>query len=413
MAINDAIITTLSERCSNQVVEWRRHIHAHPEPGFQEFETAELSARVLNRLGLDVRSGIASTGLEAVLWGAKPGPTVALRADMDALPIIEATGLPFASCVDGRMHACGHDAHTAMLLGAATVLSELRSELCGNVKFIFQPSEEQNGGAEPMIEAGVLQDPDVDAVFATHIWPDVPYGCVHVHRGPAMASLDEFSIRIYGQGGHVATPHKSVDAIAAAGFFISGLQSIVSRELDPTEPAVVSVGRIEGGTAYNAIASDVFLHGTVRAVNSSIRQIIRDKIDGRLRGLAASHGIRYDFDYHFGYPPVINSVEMAEFVYATALRILGPGRADFASKPSMVGEDFAYLARKVPGAIYLLGVGDSDKCCYPLHHPKFDFNEDILGIGVRILAQLAVDYLQTDGKGRSEVGMQIGSEHVL
>jgi amidohydrolase len=301
VAIDDVTVAALSEECSTQVVEWRRQIHAYPELGFQEHKTAELSAGVLRDLGLDVQSGIASTGIVATLYGSRPGPTVALRADMDALPVIEETGLPFESRIEGRMHACGHDAHTAMLLGAATVLSKLRPQLHGNVKFIFQPSEERMGGARPMIEAGVLREPDVEAIFATHIWPDVPYGCVHVHRGPAMASLDEFSIRICGQGGHVATPHKSVDAISAAGFFISGLQSIVSRELDPTEPVVVSVGRIEGGTAYNAIASEVFMHGTVRTVDSDLRRIIRDKIEDHLRSLVISNKIKYHYDYHFGY----------------------------------------------------------------------------------------------------------------
>lgn len=400
MMIDDSTIAALSEECSNQVVEWRRKIHEHPEPGFRESHTAELSAQVLHRLGLDVRSGIASTGLTATVWGSRPGPTVALRADMDALPIAEDTGLPFASRVEGMMHACGHDAHTAMLLGAATVLSKLRSQMRGNVKFILQPSEERVGGAEPMIEAGVLRDPDVSAVFAAHVWPDVPYGCVHVHHGPAMASLDEFTIRIQGRGGHVATPHKSVDAIVATGFLISELQSVVSRELDPTEPAVVSIGRIEGGTVYNAIASDVSLHGTVRAVNPAIRTIIRDKMDDRLRGLAASHGISYDFDYHLGYPPVVNSAEMADLVHRTAARILGAQRSAFAVRPSMVGEDFAYFLQEVPGAIYLLGVGDSDTCCYPLHHAKFNFNEGVLGIGVRVLVQIAVDYLSMIGAGR-------------
>lgn len=208
-----------------------------------------------------------------------------------------------------------------------------------------------------------------------------------------MASLDEFSVRIYGRGGHVATPHKSVDAIVAAGIFITQLQSIVSRELDPTEPAVVSVGRIEGGSAYNAIADEVFMHGTARLVNPELRKVVSDKIDERLRGLETALGIHYDYDYHFGYPPVINSNEMAEFVRRTASRILGDDRASFIERPSMVGEDFAYFDEKVPGAIYLLGVGDSDICRYPLHHPKFAFNEDALTVGVRMLSQLAMDYL--------------------
>ncbi|MGB4338118.1 MAG: M20 family metallopeptidase [Bacillota bacterium] len=394
MAIHDGMVAALAEECIDDVISWRRTIHELPEIGFEEVKTAELSAQVLNRLGLEVMSGVAGTGIVATLRGGQPGPTVALRADMDALPLQEETGLPFASRVPGVMHACGHDGHTAMLLGAATVLSRLRQDLKGNVRFLFQPAEERVGGAAPMIAAGALRNPDVDAIFAAHLWPDVPYGHVAVHRGPAMASLDEFTARIYGRGGHVATPHKSVDAIAAAALFIADLQTIVSRELDPTEPAVVSVGRIEGGSAYNAIASEVLLKGTVRVVNPSMRQVICDKMEGRLKGLATSHGVTYDFDYHFGYPPVINSVEMADFVAATAARVLGDGRAALITRPSMVGEDFAYYTQEVPGAIYLLGIGDSDTCCYPLHHPKFNFSESVLGIGVRLLAQLAVDYLK-------------------
>ncbi len=399
MAIDDAVIAALSEGCASDVVAWRRQIHAHPETGFEEYKTAELAAQVLRHLGLEVHTGVAGTGIVATLRGALPGPTVGLRADMDALPVAEDTGLPFASTVPGVMHACGHDGHTAMLLGAATVLTKLRSELAGNVRFIFQPSEERNGGAAPMIAAGALRNPDVEAMFAAHLWPDTPFGHVEVHRGPAMASLDEFAVTIRGRGGHVATPHKSVDAIAAAAAFILDLQTIVSRELDPTEPAVVSVGRIEGGSAYNAIAGEVLLRGTVRAVNPPLQKVICDKIECRLKGLTECHGISYDFDYRFGYPPVINSVEMADFVVATAGRVLGQGRSAFVTRPSMVGEDFAYFAQEVPGAIYLLGVGDSDTCRYPLHHSKFSFNESILWLGVRLLAQLAVDYLQSHGVG--------------
>lgn len=413
MQINDAVVASLSEECLSQVREWRRRIHAYPELGFEEFKTAELSVQILEGLGLEVRKDIAKTGLIATLWGERAGPTVAFRADMDALPITEETGLPYASRIKGKMHACGHDAHTAMLLGAATVLSKLRSRLRGNVKFIFQPSEEQIGGAAPMIEAGILRDPDVDAIFAAHIWPDVPYGSVHVHKGPAMASLDEFTIRIHGDGGHVATPHKSIDSITASAFLVCQLQSIVSRELDPTEPAILSVGRVQGGTAYNAIAPEVVMRGTVRAVNPSIRQIVRNKINDHLRGLEASYGVKCDFDYRFGSPPVINSKEMANLVYSTASRILGPDRAAFAEKPSMVGEDFTFFLQEVPGAIYLLGVGDSDTCRYPLHHPKFNFNDDVLGIGVRMFVQLAIDFLHRIGTGGLEVNIQGESAHVL
>ncbi|MEA4884745.1 MAG: amidohydrolase [Clostridia bacterium] len=396
IAMNDELIAVLAEQVTEQVIGWRRQIHEHPEAGFEEINTSDLAARLLSSVGCVVRSGIAKTGAVGLLRGGRPGPTVALRADMDSLPIAEDTGLPWASRVPGRMHACGHDGHVAMLMGAAWVLSQVRDDLPGNVKFIFQPSEERDGGAAPMIDAGVLEEPHVDAIFATHLWPDVPFGSIRVHRGPAMASLDEFSARIHGRGGHVATPHKSVDAISAAGTFITQLQTIVSREIDPTEPVVVSVGRIEGGTAYNAIADEVFMNGTVRVVNPSLRQVVKDKIEARLRGVAEATGTGYDYDYHFGYPPVVNSTRMAEFVNASAGRILGNDHSGYAERPSLVGEDFAYFAQQAPGAIFLLGVGDELTGCYPLHHPKFTFNEAIMTTGVRLHAQLAVDFLFRD-----------------
>lgn len=393
METDQDVVLALCKEIEGKVIQWRRQIHAYPELGFREFSTSQLATQVLRDEGLEVRTGIADTGIEATLYGCMGGPTVALRADMDALPIREETSLPFASRVDSVMHACGHDGHTAMLLGAATVLSRLRGCLPGNVKFIFQPSEEQAAGALPMIEKGVLDNPPVDAIFAIHIWPDIPYGCIGVHCGPAMASLDEFFIKIHGRGGHVATPHKSSDAIAAAGFFLSQLQSIVSRELDPVEPVVVSVGRIDGGTAYNVIASELFMHGTVRTLNSLVREVVRGKIEDRLRGIAVAHCITYDYEYHFGCPPVVNSSEIAKLVRDTGARILGQDRSTFLESPSMVGEDFAYFLQRIPGAILLLGVGDETTCRFPLHHPRFTFNDSILMTGVRILSQLAIDYL--------------------
>lgn len=385
---------SLVDEVKSKVIEIRRAIHAHPEIGYEEFETSKLAAEVLASLGLEVRTGIAGTGTVGVLYGREPGRTVALRADMDALPIAEDTGLEFTSTVPGKMHACGHDGHVAMLLGAAMVLSRMKDVIRGNVKFIFQPSEERTGGALPMIQEGVLEDPHVDAVFAAHLWPDVPFGCVGVHHGPAMAALDEIYIEIYGEGGHVATPHKSIDAVVGAASFILEVQSIVSRETDPTEPVVVSIGQISGGTAYNAIADKVVMSGTVRVVNPDLREIMKKKIGDRLRGLQKSYGIHYKFDYKFGYPPVINDYEMARFVQDVAGQVLGKDKAFQITRPAMVGEDFAYFLQRVPGAIFLLGVGDSTVANHPLHHPKFMFNEEILSLGVHVLSQIAVSYLE-------------------
>lgn len=380
---------------AERVVEIRRQIHVRPELGFEETETAALVSRVLSEIGLEVTSGVAGTGVVGLLRGGRPGRTVGLRADMDALPITEDTGLAFASQIPGKMHACGHDGHVAMLLGAAMVLSRLRNDLEGNVKLIFQPSEERVGGAAPMIEAGVLENPHVDAIFAAHLWPDVPFGSVGVHYGPAMASLDEIEMEIRGRGGHVATPHKSVDAIVAAAFFISQLQSVVSRETDPTEPVVVGIGRIEGGTAYNAIADRVTMRGTVRVVNPELRKAMKDRIQERLCALDQALGTEHTFTYKFGYPPVVNNEQMADFVQKTAAGLFGEEKAVRLVRPSLVGEDVAYYLERVPGAIFLLGVGDGLICNHPLHHPGFAFNEDVLFSGVTLLSTIAMNYLST------------------
>lgn len=392
--MNSRIERSRVREVMGRVIEIRRKVHAHPELGYEEHETSKLVSEVLEPLGLEVRTGVAGTGVVGVLHGRDTGHTVALRADMDALPITEDTGLAFSSTVPGKMHACGHDGHVAMLLGTAMVLSGLRDLIHGSVKFIFQPSEERTGGALPMIERGVLEDPDVDAIFAAHLWPDVPFGCVGVHEGPAMAALDEIHIEIYGKGGHVATPHRSIDAVLGAASFILELQSIVSREIDPTEPAVVSIGQVCGGTAYNAIADKVMLGGTVRVVNPDLRQVMEKKISDRLRGLQESYGIQHSFEYRFGYPPVVNDHEMARFVREVAGELLGRDKAFQIARPVMAGEDFAYYLERVPGAIFLLGIGDSSVGNHPLHHPKFMFNEDVLEVGVWVLSQIAVSYLE-------------------
>ena len=391
--MHDELVKALSSEVLRDVIGWRRAIHENPEAPFEERATAKLAADVMKKLGLEVRTEVGGTGVVALLRGAHDGPTVAIRGDMDSLPIEEETGRPWCSKVNGRMHACGHDGHTSMIMGAACVLSRMKDQLHGNVKFIFQPSEEKDGGAEPMIRDGAMDDPHVDAVFACHLWPDVKLGGIKVHHGPAMASLDAFNVKITGKGGHVATPHKSIDAIATAGSFLVQLQTIVSREMDPTEPVVVSVGTIKGGMAYNAIAHEVEMSGTVRAVNPLIRGLIKERIESKLRGACEASGAGYEYDYHFGYPPVVNSCEMAEFVQGTAARLLGRDNSSYAERPSLVGEDFAYFAQSAPGAIYLLGVGDDKVNKYPLHHPRFDFDEEALGTGVRLHSQLAVDYL--------------------
>ncbi|MEW6228672.1 MAG: amidohydrolase, partial [Bacillota bacterium] len=382
-----------------EVVRVRRRIHSHPELGFEEFETGKICAETLQKAGVATITGVGRTGVVGSLQGRCAGRTVALRADMDALPITEETGLEFTSCVPGLMHACGHDGHVAVLLGAAMVLARLRHKFPGSVKFIFQPAEESLGGAREMIGAGVLENPRVDAIFALHLWPDIPLGHIAIHKGRAMAALDKVSITLKGRGGHVATPHKSVDAIVAASLLVLALQTVVSREIDPVEPAVLSIGDFKAGTAYNAIADHARLRGTVRTLDASLRQSMPESIERKLRGIAESVGTDYDFEYTFGYPPVANDSQMAELVFEVCTAVVGRDRVSFLERPSMVGEDFAYYLERTPGAIFLLGTGTgfhegdcgeaSGKACqacptgnesrkesaYPLHHSRFQFDE--------------------------------------
>lgn len=404
-----------------EVVQIRRRIHSHPELGFEEVQTARICAETLRRIGIAATDGVARTGVVGVLRGSQPATgvdrTVALRADMDALPIPEETGLEFASRIPGAMHACGHDGHVAILLGAAMVLARLRDRFAGNVKFIFQPAEESLGGAKEMIAQGVLENPHVDAVFALHLWPDIPLGHVGVHRGAAMAALDKLSITFKGRGGHVATPHKSADAIIAASLLVLALQTVVSRESDPVEPVVLSIGDFRAGRAYNAIADRAEMYGTVRTLDAALRRTMPNLIERKVRGIAETTGTEYDFEYVFGYPPVVNHPDMAEFVFETCRNALGGERVSFLQKPSMVGEDFAYYLEKTPGTIFLLGTGPEDRdlaseapcagsnarCAtmqhpraghtYPLHHPRFEFDEKALAIGVRAMVGLAVRFL--------------------
>ncbi|MCL4517108.1 MAG: amidohydrolase [Firmicutes bacterium] len=392
--ISSQLLDDLVNRTMPEVIRIRRQIHSHPELGFEERQTGALCAETLASLGVEPMTGIARTGVVGLLRGRGDGRTVALRADMDALPIPEDTGLEFSSRVPGLMHACGHDGHVAILLGTAMVLSKLRDTFEGSVKFIFQPAEESLGGAREMIAQGVLDSPPVDGIFALHLWPDLSHGQIGVHHGPAMAALDKVSITLRGRGGHVATPHKSSDAIVAASQLVLALQAIVSKETDPVEPMVLSIGDFKAGRAYNAIADLAELKGTVRTLDPALRSVMPGLIERKVKGIAESAGAEYDFEYTFGYPPVINDARMAEFVRDVCSSILGPDKVATMTKPSMVGEDFAYYLEKVPGAMFLIGTGKAPgESTYPLHHSLFGFDEDVLRIGVRGMVELVIDFL--------------------
>ncbi|MBI5167510.1 MAG: amidohydrolase [candidate division NC10 bacterium] len=380
--------------CQNDLVRIRREIHQHPELGFEEHKTSALVADVLASLGLKVQRGVGGTGVVGLLDGQE-GRVIALRADMDALPIQEQSEKPYKSRIPGRMHACGHDANTAMVLGAAMVLAPLRERLSGSVKFIFQPCEEQGpGGAQAMIQASALEDPPVEAIIGIHTFPLLPAGVIGTRPGAVMAAVDNFRITILGEGGHGASPHLSRDAIVAAASAILSLQTVVSRRVNPLDPAVVSIGTIEGGSRPNIIADEVRMTGTVRTLDEGLRKEMPRLIKEVLQGVAQAHGVRYRLEYEEGYPVVRNDPAMARLCLEAAAEVLGSERAVTLEQPTMGGEDFAYYLERIPGCFLRMGIRDEEKgIIYPLHHPKFDIDEEVLSLGAATLAYTAVKIL--------------------
>jgi amidohydrolase len=379
------------------VVADRRDFHEHPELANQEVRTAGIVAERLRALGVeDVRTGIASTGVTGLIRGTKPGAgrTVLLRADMDALPIHEENDVPYCSQTPGVMHACGHDAHTAMLLGVARLLSERRDEFPGTVKLLFQPAEESPpGGAKPMIEAGVLEDPKVDAAFGIHIAQEHPVGEIRLRSGPAMAAADRFHLVIRGKGGHGAMPHISVDPIVIGAQIVTALQTLVARAVDPTEEAVVTVGTFKAGEAFNVIPDTAELGGTVRTFNPTNRDMLEERIGSLARGIATAMGGDAAFTYVRGYPATINDPEMAELVREEAAKVVGEENVKEA--PLMMGaEDFSYFLEAVPGTFWFVGSKNPERgLVWGHHHPRFDLDEAALAIGMESMVNVALRYL--------------------
>jgi len=376
----------------------RRAIHQHPELSYQEHRTAALVADTLRSLGLQVETGVARTGVIGTLVGGE-GPTVALRADMDALPIQEQNDVPYASQVPGVMHACGHDAHTAMLLGAAMLLAE--NPPPGRVRFLFQPSEEGpdeegKSGGKRFVEAGVMEG--VDAVFGLHVFGEYPSGTIAVRAGPQMAAADLFEVEIIGQGCHGAYPHKGTDAILLAAHVILALQQIVARRVDPVESGVVTVGAIQGGHKHNIVADRVILKGTTRAFDPTVRQRIFDELE-RACGVARALGGDFRLTITECYPPVVNDPELTAFVQEVARDLLGP-EAVLEARPTMGAEDFSFLAREAPGCFWRLGVRAPGEPERPLHTPTFDIDEAVLPIGAALLAEVAWRYLRQRASNR-------------
>lgn len=383
-------IRSLAGKYARKVIEVRRAIHRNPELAFNEFETTKLLQKELAQVkGLSAKR-ITDTGIIGLIKGNTKGRCVALRADIDALPITENTGLPFSSRNKGVMHACGHDAHSAMLVGAAKILSEIRSDLKGSVKLIFQPAEEKNpGGASILIKNGVLSNPKVDAIFGQHIIVDKPAGSLGFCPGVTFASQDELYIHIYGKQSHGAKPHQSVDPIVIASQVILALQTIVSRNTDPYEPIVITIGKIEGGTATNIIPSEVKMMGTIRTLNEKLRKRSLKLIERTIEGITSAAGAGYKFYISSGYPELNNDEKLTAFARSSAEEYSGKKNV-FTCERLMGAEDFAYYLKKVPGTFYRIGVGNTTD----IHTPTIDLDERALAEGAGFLAYLAWDYLK-------------------
>lgn len=375
----------------DEMVAIRRHLHQHPELSFEEVETPAYIANYHRQLGHDVRTGVGGRGVVAVLRGAKPGKTIALRADFDALPIQEETDVPYKSKVDGVMHACGHDGHTATLLVLAKVLNGLQDQLSGMVVFIHQHAEEYApGGAIAMIEDGCLEG--VDVIFGTHLWSVFPYGSVQYRTGPIMAAADRFEIEIHGQGGHGAQPHLTKDAVVVGAALVTNLQQLVSRRVDPIESAVVSVGSFVAQNAFNVISGKAQLGGTVRTFNEEVRKFIEHELERVVSGTCMAADVDYFYKYHRGYPPVVNHADETAFLARVAAAVPGVGMAK-EMPPQMGGEDFAHYLQHVKGTFFFTGAMHPEwEVAYPHHHPKFNIDERAMLIAAKTLGAAALDY---------------------
>ncbi len=383
------------EEYADDAIETRREIHRHPELGFEEHQTAELVSEKLRSWGLDVQENVAETGVVGLLEGSGDGPTVLLRADMDALPIHEENDLPYRSQKNGVMHACGHDAHTSVNLYVAKILSERTDSFPGRIKFIFQPAEEGPGGAKPMIEEGVLENPKVDAAFGLHVWNPLEIGEVGLRSGPLLSCADKFQVTVRGEGGHGAAPHEAHDPVVCASQMVTSLQTIASRETDPLSPVVVTVGKIEGGSRFNVIPDEVRFEGTVRTYDREFRRSIPDRIERICGKTAQSMNCEAELDYEFYYPPTINHEAETQLAREAAEPVVGEEQITSECR-TLGGEDFAFFLEEVPGCFVFVGSSNEEKgLTHPHHSARFNIDEEAIPIAVEVMKNIAVKYLNT------------------
>ena len=377
------MIDKILKEIESELIQIRRTLHKNPELAFKEYKTSELIANYLMKCGIEIQTNVAKTGVVGLIRGNGEGKTLLLRADMDALPLDEVNSHSFVSQNIGVMHACGHDVHTTTLLGVANVLSRLKGTFSGNIKLVFQPAEEGQGGALPMIEEGILKNPTVNAAFAYHIWDAIPTGSVMVKKGCIMASPDHFDIKIIGKGGHGAIPELCINPVEIASQIVSALHKIRT-----DKPSVISICSFNGGTSGNIIPDEVILKGTARTIDKVTRQNVYELIKKTTEEIALENGGRVEIDYRFLYPPCINNDDMLDLFINTATKVIGKDNIIMQEKPDMIGEDFAYFAENVPSCFVKLGGAKS-----PLHTSNFDVDEECIKIGASLMCKFAIDYL--------------------
>lgn len=389
----DRLKSDIDERVPDMVAT-RRDLHEHPELAFEEVRTSNIVAQRLRALGMEVQTGVAKTGVVGLLRGGGSGKTIAIRADMDALPIYELNEIDYRSQVDGKMHACGHDGHTTILLTVADILAKRKDELAGDVKFVFQPAEETVGGAQPMVNEGAMQD--VDGVIGLHLISDYPIGRVGVRSGAVFASADKIILTVRGKGGHAAMPETTVDPIVISSYIVTALQTLISRETSPFSPAVITIGKITAGSAFNIIPETAEMHGTMRSFTKEHREKLLRRIREVASGIASAMGGSCDVDIQDGCPPCVNDAGMTELVRQAAVAAVGDQAVDTGAEVMSTGsDDMACFLDAVPGCYFIVGAKNDEKGArYSHHHPRFNIDEDAMPVGVEVLTRAALDFLK-------------------